>query len=446
MAGVRPLVADRDISTRGVLPHGEGFIVTYSQAINLGLGVVAGAETRIRPFRNGRDLTQQSRDVFVLDLFGLEAEQLRREYPAVFQWLLQRVKPERDHNPRRSRRERWWIFGEPNPKLRANLAGLRRYIATVQTSKHRFFVFLDAEILPDDKLIAIASDDALLLGVLSSQVHVVWALASGARLGVGNDPVYNKSTCFEAFPFPTPPHPQQARIRDLAEQLDSHRKRQQTTHADLTLSGIYNVLEQLKAGEPLTAKQKGIHEQGLVSVLKQLHDELDLAVLEAFGWSDLAPLIQVVNGNAAAGTSDTPATRDECKRALDDALLERLVALNAERAAEEKRGLVRWLRPEFQYPEKKPVPEQVEIEVPEEEEVAVIAAKVQRTPWPRELPEQVRRVADVLTAARTPLTEDAIANRFTGRGPWKRRLPQIVETLVSVGRARRVGAGVIASG
>lgn len=49
----------------------------------------------------------------------------------------------------------------------------------------------------------------------------------------------------------------------------------------------------------------------------------------------------------AAGTL---ATRDDCKHALDDALLERLVALNAERAAEEKRGLIRWLRPEFQIP------------------------------------------------------------------------------------------------
>ncbi len=51
-------------------------------------------------------------------------------------------------------------------------------------------------------LIAIASADALHLGVLSSAVHVHWALAAGGRLGVGNDPRYNKSRCFETFPFP----------------------------------------------------------------------------------------------------------------------------------------------------------------------------------------------------------------------------------------------------
>ena len=86
---------------------------------------------------------------------------------------------------------------------------------------------------------------------------------------------------------------------------------------------MYNVLEKLRSGEALTAKEKVIHEQGLVSVLKQIHDDLDAAVFDAYGWPhDLT----------------------------DEQILERLVALNAERAAEEKRGLIRWLRPEFQEP------------------------------------------------------------------------------------------------
>ena len=100
---------------------------------------------------------------------------------------------------------------------------------------------------------------------------------------------------------------------------------------------MYNVLEKLKTGEALNAKEKVIHEHGLVAVLKTLHDELDRAVLDAYDWSDLAQLLEVVNGNAAPGAGGLPATREDCKRALDDALLERLVALNAERAAEENR-------------------------------------------------------------------------------------------------------------
>ncbi|WP_413889175.1 hypothetical protein [Candidatus Aalborgicola defluviihabitans] len=95
----------------------------------------------------------------------------------------------------------------------------------------------------------------------------------------------------------------------------------------LTLTGLYNVLEALREGRELTAKEKTIHTQGLVGVLKELHDELDTAVLQAYGWADLH-----------ATPADTPE------------LLIRLVALNARRAAEEKTGLVRWLRPEFQNP------------------------------------------------------------------------------------------------
>ena len=221
-----------------------------------------------------------------------------------------------------------------------------------------------------------------------------------------------------------------ARIRDLAEQLDAHRKRRQAQHADLTLTGMYNVLEKLKTGEPLNAKEKVIHEHGLVAVLKTLHDELDRAVLDAYGWGDLAPLMEIVNGNAAlphpnplpggegdvkrrlpggegdvkrrlpGGEGAALKTREEAKRALDEALLERLVALNAERGAEEKRGQIRWLRPELQNPAGRAAPTQVEIETGEETVTAPRAGE--RRPWPATLPAQVKAVAEVLAAARAP--------------------------------------------
>lgn len=439
VAAAEPLMSNRDLSNRGVQLFGAGFIVTREEAAALGLNSVPGLTRHIREYRNGRDLTDVPRNVLVIDLFGLTAEEARLRFPAVYQWLLDRVKPERDNNNREGRRKNWWLFGETNPKLRKQLAGLPRYIATVETAKHRTVQFLEPEILPDNMLVAIALADAHLLGVLSSKVHVTWALAAGGRLGVGNDPRYNKSRCFETFPFPDAKSELKVHIRDLAEQLDAHRKRQQAQHAGLTLTGMYNVLEKLKSGEPLNAKEKVIHEHGLVAVLKTLHDELDRAVLDAYGWSDLSPLLDVVNGNAAPGAGGTPVTRDDCKRALDDALLERLVALNAERAAEEQRGLIRWLRPEFQIPAsgqpQTRAAEQLEIDTGEK---ATVAAKPgERRPWPATLPAQVKAVAEVLTAARAPLADAAIAACFTGRGPWKKRLPQIIDTLVAVGRVRR---------
>jgi hypothetical protein len=181
--------------------------VTEEEAIALGLHTTPGLPARLRPYRNGRDLTQISRNVRVIDMFGLSDVEVRARFPAVYQWLLERVKPERDQTNDRDLRENWWLHRRNNEDLRNAISKLDRYIATIQTAKHRFFVFLDAEILPDDKLIAIGSDDAALLGVLSSSVHVAWALAAGARLGVGNDPVYNKSAASTASPSPPPAKP-----------------------------------------------------------------------------------------------------------------------------------------------------------------------------------------------------------------------------------------------
>ena len=157
----------------------------------------------------------------VIDLFGLSAEEVQQRFPKVYEHVLMTVKPERDTNNRASYRDNWWIFGEPRRAFRPALAGLSRYIATVETSKHRFFQFLDAEVLPDNMLVAVASDDAYVLGVLSSRVHVTWALAQGGTLE--DRPRYNKTRCFETFPFPAATPEQQQRIRDLAERLDDLR-------------------------------------------------------------------------------------------------------------------------------------------------------------------------------------------------------------------------------
>ncbi|MDZ7789935.1 MAG: hypothetical protein U5L08_05455 [Xanthomonadales bacterium] len=101
-------------------------------------------------------------------------------------------------------------------------------------------------------------------------------------------PRYNKTRCFETFPFPEPDEATANQIAELAEQLDTHRKRQQEQHPGLTMTGMYNVLEKLRREEELTDKEKKIHEQGLVSVLRELHDDLDRAVFHAYGWDDLA--------------------------------------------------------------------------------------------------------------------------------------------------------------
>lgn len=74
-------------------------------------------------------------------------------FAEAYQYVVERVKPERDRNTRASYRKNCWVFGEPRKDMRPALAGWKRYIATVETSKRRFFTFLDKSILPDNKLI-----------------------------------------------------------------------------------------------------------------------------------------------------------------------------------------------------------------------------------------------------------------------------------------------------
>jgi len=404
VSGTRPLKANEDLSCRGVVLHGAGFIVTYEQAATLGLGRIPGLDEHIRPYLNGRDLTGTSRNLMVIDLFGLAAAEVRKRFPEVYQWVFDRVKPERDHNNRPGRRENWWIFGEPISTFRPALRNLGRYVSTVETAKHRIFVFLDISILPDNKLVNFALSDAFYLGVLSSSIHVEWTLANSSHLGFGNDPVYVKTRCFDPFPFPECGDAQKQAIRDIAERLDAHRKRQQELHPDLTLTDMYNILEKLRTGADLTTEDRSSYERGLIGILRELHEELDLAVLTAYGWA--------VNLTA-------------------EQILEHVVALNMQRRAEEDSGLVRWLRPEYQAPAAGPIQAALGGLLPGEAPAAVR----RKQPWPATLTDQVRAIKDSLRA--TPFqTPQQIASGF--KPASRTRVAEILETLTALGQTRAV--------
>lgn len=398
------LKANERLSCPGVKLHGAGFIVTPQQASALGLGRIQGLECHIRPYLNGRDLTGMSRNTMVIDLFGLTAAEVRSKFPEVYQWVHDRVKPERDHNNRPSRRLNWWLFGEPIGTFRPALKGLKRYIATAETAKHRIFVFVDGAILPDNMLVNIASDDALLLGILSSRIHVTWALAAGGRLGYGNDPRYNKSRCFEPFPFPVCTPAQARAIRDLAESIDTHRKQRQAFYPDLTLTKMYNVLTALRAGSELNLSEKQIYQEGLVAILRELHDRLDVAVAASYGWpEDLS----------------------------DEDILFRLIDLNAARAAEERHGIIRWLRPDYQKTGSTQTGLAVE-SAPDEAK----PAKAIRVPWPTALPDRVRTVRDTLHQLRAPAPPKTLAKSFQGASV--REIEAILDTLVALGQAEKI--------
>lgn len=407
VASATPLLSNEALCSPGVKLHGAGFIVTPSQAEALGLGRTPGLNKIIRPYRNGKDLTSRPRGVRVIDLFGLEEDEVRSRFAGVYQHVRDHVKPERDQNARETYRRFWWLYGEPRRELRKALAGLPRYIATVETAKHRVFQFLDSETLPDNRLVCFALDDAYYLGVLSSVVHVRWTLQAGGTLE--DRPIYTKTTCFDPFPFPVTTPKQRARIRQLAEEIDQHRKARLAASPELTLTGLYNVLEIERAGLPMSAKDRAIHEQGQVAILRALHDDLDAAVAEAYGWPvDLS----------------------------EEETLARLAALNKARSEAEARGEVLWLRPEFQASVvRKAKAAQLDLAAPE--------AARQRSSWPVELTEQVLSVRRVLAAEGQPLDVAAVAKRYQ-RAP-KARIESTLATLAALGHVRALGDGRFAA-
>lgn len=408
----RPLKANDKIASNGCALNGAGFILSRESAESLTAGTDAMGLV-VKPYRNGRDLMASPRMAFIIDLFGYSESEVQQRWPAIYQHVAIHVRPDREarsgRTPNATRYARnWWIFQEPRTVLRQALRGLDRYIATVETTKHRVFQFLDQTILPDHMLIAIADADAHKLGVLSSRFHVTWALAAGARLGVGDDPRYSKSRCFDPFPFPADvSEPLMARIGAEAEALDNLRKRVLGEHNDLTLTKLYNVLQALREERALTEVEKSIHDRGLVTMIRQHHDAIDRHVAEAYGWpADLS----------------------------DEDILSRLVALNKDRAAEEAKGLIRWVRPEYQAPDyQAPVTQMLDLG----ETAPSLPDNV--IPWPESLPEQVSAVQSILATASSPLAPQDVARAFKSKRAATIR--PVLEALAEIGMARRLKDG-----
>lgn len=409
------LMANAGLCSPGVKLHGAGFIVSPSEAKHLGLGRHPGLENHIRHYRNGRDLTARSRDVMVIDLFGLPQEQVRLQYPEVYQHVLEHVKPERDTNRNKDIRERWTEFGRPRSELRPALKNLPRYIATVETTKHRVFQFLDASILPDNRLVCFALSDAVHLSVLSSRLHVCWALHTGGSLE--DRPIYTKSDGFDPFPFPAPSDALREKLRAAGEELDATRKKVLAEHPDLTMTGLYNVLEKLKSGEALSDKDEDVKTRGLVLILKELHETIDRLTAEAYGWPhDLS----------------------------DEDILERLVALNAERAKEEAAGHVRWLRPEYQIPRfaKGAAAKSGELAL----DAPVVAIDRDRPSFPTDAYEQPLAVERILAVEARPMAAAEIARQFKRGGKRiESRVEQHLRTLAAYGHVTALPDGTYAA-
>ncbi len=400
----KSLLANEGLCQQGVKlvqPRGsDGFVVQEGALADFG-----GHGGVIKPYLSNKELMQKPKRRFVIDFHGFAENEAREAHPVAFERVLIQVKPFRDENRDAQRRRNWWLFGRSNEKMRESINGLARYIITPEVAKHRVFVFAEPSLIPDASLYAVASDDAFVLGVLSSRLHVAWAIRAGGRMGVGDHPRYQNGPCF--LPFPMPLVSEHAEpIRELALSIDTHRKVRLEECPSLTLTGMYNVLESLRRDERLTAKEEVIRERGLISSLRHLHEQLDMAVFAAYGWPD---------------------------DLTDEEVFERLVALNHERVEEEKRGIVQWLRPEFQNPEGQ-VTRQALQGVGEDKgesgtsQVPVTPAGA--TPWPKKLPEQITAIRDLVTPGAEWSAQSA-ANTF--KAAKVDQVHEVMESLAALG-------------
>ena len=234
----------------------------------------------IKRWVNGADITQRSRNMWVID-FGVDMSMADAAlYEAPFEYVKEKVKPTRIKNRMKWRAENWWLHGYPATTMRRVLEHLDRYIATPKVAKHRFFVWLKGDMLPSNLVIAIASDDDYTFGVLSSSMHELWARQVGSQLRESDSGgTYTPTTCFEMFPFPEPSDEQREAIALAAAELNRRRENDKRT-----LTSLYNARP---------------------TWLDNAHRTLDAAVADAYGWpADLA----------------------------DEEILERLLTLNLERA------------------------------------------------------------------------------------------------------------------
>ena len=220
----------------------------------------------VRPWANGPEIMRTPQRLWIVDFPLGMSEAKAAQYEAPFEYIRKHVKPLRADNNRRVYAERWWIHAEARPELRKSISVLPRFIATTRVSKHRVFVWVNNNVLPDCALIAFARADDYFFGILHSRPHEIWSLAQGSQLREKESGFrYTPTTCFETFPFPSPTPAQEQAIAEAARALDTARQNWLGDRSDKkrTLTTLYNE-------KP--------------TWLVDTHRKLDGAVFEAYGW------------------------------------------------------------------------------------------------------------------------------------------------------------------
>ena len=338
----QPLQANAQISFMGITPAGP-FDLPFDTICSWLTAPNPNGRPNsdvLRPYLNGQDINQRVRGQWTVD-FGMESPQeAAAQYELPFQFLDKTVRPIRAENRREAYARNWWIYAESRPAMREAFKGKGRFLATCMVAKHRIFAWLDSVCLPANVVIVFGRADDSFSGALVSRFHLVWADSQGTQLREKESGSrYTPTTCFETFPLPLPTSVQEVAIAAAARELNELRERwlnppEWTVERILEFPGSADgpwsryVVNPDKNGigtvryprlEPRDADCAAkLKKRTLTNLYNErpawldlAHKKLDAAVAAAYGWpADLT----------------------------DEQILERLLALNLERAAEEQQA------------------------------------------------------------------------------------------------------------
>lgn len=313
-----PLKQNNEKSFQGSIVLGKGFILEPNEAVNL-IGRDSKNKDVLFPFLNGDDLNNnpdQRPSRWVINFFDWEEEEAKL-FPDCYDIIERLVKPEREKVNREVRKKYWWRFAERASRLYYTIAPMKRVMAINNHTRHHVFSFCEEFLIYSHALSVIAMSSYAKFGILSSSMANDWAWWRGSTMG-SSTLRYTSSEIFETFPFPQNLSGEiEQRMDGIGEKYNEHRK-QLMLKMQLGLTKTYNAFHAKEVQLGITAKtlqgidKKAIERQygkevwnlwnhlqkteGVCSIeeaiadivkLRELHVEMDNAVLETYGWSDV---------------------------------------------------------------------------------------------------------------------------------------------------------------
>jgi hypothetical protein len=260
------------------------------------------------------------------------SEKEASRYKACWRIVVTKVKPERQRKDRSGKfilrdplPQRYWQYAEKRPGLYAAVAGLERVLTITQTSRTVAFTFLPIGMVYSHKLVVFPFDKCAALCALQARPHELWARFFGSTMK--DDAVYTPSDCFETFPFP--------------QDWEKHPALEAAGKAYFEFRAGLMV----RNSEGLTKTYNRFHDpderHADILKLRELHSDMDRAVLEAYGWGDISTecefLLDYQVDEGEWGDKKKP-WRYRWPNEIRDEVLARLLELNAERAAAEVRS------------------------------------------------------------------------------------------------------------